>query len=160
MSLSQLSMSRCWNPRALQFTHCSAPALGEPIHPPPTPGNFSKCFTAACVWRVRTETNTSGVLLLCGCCHREATRCLGGTESLEGLLLTFGWLQLPSGGFPGGSVVKSSPASGGDTASIPGSGRSPGGRNGNPLQHPCLENRMDRGACGLQSMGSQRVRHD
>ena len=32
--------------------------------------------------------------------------------------------------------------------------------NGNPLQYSCLENSMDRGACGLQSMGSQRVRHD
>ena len=29
---------------------------------------------------------------------------------------------------------------------IPGSGRSPGDRNGNPLQYPCLENAMDRGA--------------
>ena len=30
----------------------------------------------------------------------------------------------------------------------------------NPLQYPCLENPMNRGACGLQSIGSQRVRHD
>ena len=35
-----------------------------------------------------------------------------------------------------------------------------GGGHGNPPQYPCLENHMDRGACGLQSMGSQRVRHD
>ena len=34
----------------------------------------------------------------------------------------------------------------GDSASIPGSGRSPGGGHGNPLQHSCLENPMDRGA--------------
>ena len=34
----------------------------------------------------------------------------------------------------------------GDLGSIPGSGRSPGGRHGNPLQHSCLENLMDRGA--------------
>ena len=39
----------------------------------------------------------------------------------------------------------------------PGSGRSPGEGNGNPLQYSCLENPIDR---GLQSMGSQRVRHD
>ena len=32
--------------------------------------------------------------------------------------------------------------------------------NGNPLQYSCLENPLDRGAWGLQSMGSQRVRHD
>ena len=34
----------------------------------------------------------------------------------------------------------------GDTGSIPGSGRSPGGGNGNPLQYSCLENPMDIGA--------------
>ena len=33
-----------------------------------------------------------------------------------------------------------------DTGSVPGSGRSPGGEHGNPLQHSCLENPMDRGA--------------
>ena len=32
--------------------------------------------------------------------------------------------------------------------------------NGTPLQYSCLENPMDRGACGLQSMGSPRVRHN
>ena len=49
-------------------------------------------------------------------------------------------------GFPVGSVVKNSPANAGDTASIPGWGRSPGGGIGNPLQHSCLGNPMDRGA--------------
>ena len=47
------------------------------------------------------------------------------------------------------------------TGLIPGSGRSPGVRNGNLLQYSCLENSMDRGVPGgLQSMGSQRVRHN
>ena len=44
---------------------------------------------------------------------------------------------------------KESPASAGDagdSGQIPGSGRSPGGGNGNPLQYSCLENPMDRGA--------------
>ena len=52
-------------------------------------------------------------------------------------------------GFPGGAVVKNPAASAGDVGdmgSIPGSGRSPGIRNGNPLQYSCLENPMDRGA--------------
>ena len=49
-------------------------------------------------------------------------------------------------GFPGGSVVKSSPASAGDAGSILGLGRSPGEGNGNSLQYSCLENSMDRGA--------------
>ena len=48
--------------------------------------------------------------------------------------------------FPGGSVVKNPPANTGDADSIPGSGRSPGEGNGNPLQYSCLENPMDRGA--------------
>ena len=42
---------------------------------------------------------------------------------------------------------------------IPGLGRTPGEGNGNPLQYSCLENPMDRGA-RLQSIGSQRVRHN
>ena len=52
-------------------------------------------------------------------------------------------------GFPGGSVVKNLPVNAGDTGNsglIPGSGRSPGEDNGNPLQFPCLENSMDRRA--------------
>ena len=52
-------------------------------------------------------------------------------------------------GFPGGSAVKNLPANAGDagdTGSIPESGSSPGGRNGNPLQDSCLQNPMDRGA--------------
>ena len=49
-------------------------------------------------------------------------------------------------GIPGGSVVKNPPASAGNTGSIPGSGRSPGGGHGNPLQYSCLENPMEGGA--------------
>ena len=46
----------------------------------------------------------------------------------------------------GGSVVKNLPANAGDMDLIPGSRRSPGEGNGNPLQHSCLGNPMDRGA--------------
>ena len=52
-------------------------------------------------------------------------------------------------GFLGDLVLKNLPANAGDTrdvGSIPGSGRSPGVGNGNPLQYSCLENPMDRGA--------------
>ena len=59
--------------------------------------------------------------------------------------------------------VKSLPDSVGDVrdmGSIAGSGRSPGGGHGNPLQYSCLENPMDKGACGPQSIGSQRVKQD
>ena len=48
--------------------------------------------------------------------------------------------------FPGGSEVKASARSVEDLGSIPGSGRSPGEGNGNPLQYSCLENSMDGGA--------------
>ena len=48
--------------------------------------------------------------------------------------------------FPGGSDGKESACNSGDPGSIPGLGRSPGEGNGNPLQHSCLENSMDRGA--------------
>ena len=46
-------------------------------------------------------------------------------------------------------VIKNPPANAGDVrdvGSIPGSGGSPGGGHGNPLQFSCLENSMDRGA--------------
>ena len=46
----------------------------------------------------------------------------------------------------GGSEVKASAWNVGDLGSIPGSGRSPGEGNGNPLQYSCLENPMDGGA--------------
>ena len=55
-------------------------------------------------------------------------------------------------------VVKNSSANAGgirDTGSIPGSGRSSGEGNSSQLQYSCLENSMDRGAGGPQSMGSQ-----
>ena len=43
-------------------------------------------------------------------------------------------------------MVTNSPANEGDLASVPGSGRFPGGGHGNPLQYSFLENTMDRGA--------------
>ena len=49
-------------------------------------------------------------------------------------------------GFPGGSEVKVSASNVGDLGSIPGLGRSPGERNGNPLQYSRLGNPTDRGA--------------
>ena len=49
-------------------------------------------------------------------------------------------------GFPGASLVNNQSAKAGDPGSIPGSGRSLGEGNGNPLQYASLENSMDRGA--------------
>ena len=63
------------------------------------------------------------------CSHRHG---LGSVPSQENVFV-----------FPGGTAVKNLPAStgdAGDTSLIPGSGRSPGEGNGNPLQYSCLEN--------------------
>ena len=49
-------------------------------------------------------------------------------------------------GFPGSSDIKASAYNAGDLGSIPGSRKSPGDGNGNPLQYSCLENPMDGGA--------------
>ena len=62
--------------------------------------------------------------------------------------------------FPGGSVGKESACNAGDLGLIPGLERSPGERNGNPLQYPCLENPMDRGSWWATLHGITRVRHD
>ena len=67
-------------------------------------------------------------------CNRYVTYKGGGGE---------GGIDMYS--FPGGSEVKASACKAGDLGSIPGSGRSPGKGNGNPLQYSCLENPMDWG---------------
>ena len=61
----------------------------------------------------------------------------------------------------GSSVVKNPPTTAGDRGLIPGSGRSPGEVNGNPLQYSYLENPMERrGLAGDSLWGGKRVRHD
>ena len=60
----------------------------------------------------------------------------------------------------GSSEVKASAYNVGDLASIPGSGRSPGEGNGNPLQYSCLENPMDGEAWWATVHGVARVGHD
>ena len=59
------------------------------------------------------------------------------------------------------SVIKT-PANAGDVGSTPGSGRSPGEGNDNPLQYPCLGNPMDRqrSLVGYHIGGRGRVGHD
>ena len=66
-------------------------------------------------------------------------------------------------GFPGGSVVKNPPANAGDTGDkglIPGSGKSPGEENGNPLQYSCLGNPIEEKPGRLHFMESLRGGHD
>ena len=75
----------------------------------------------------------------------------------EILLFVATWMDLngimPSEGFPGGSDSKESACNAGNLGLILESRRSPGERNGCPLQYSCLENSMDRGAWGAAVLG-------
>ena len=65
--------------------------------------------------------------------------------------------------FPGDTSGKDPPVNAGDSvdfASIPGSGRSPGGEGGNPLQYLAWRTSWREEAGGRQSLGLQRVRHN
>ena len=63
-------------------------------------------------------------------------------------------------GFPWWLSGKESACKAGDAGSIPGSGRSPGERDGNPLQYSYLENAVDRGAWWAVAHGIAGVGHD
>ena len=85
------------------------------------------------------------------------------TDIENKLLLTKGekgWGIKQEFGVKGGSVGKESTCNAGDLDSIPGSGRSPGEGNGNPLQSLAWKIPWTEESGGLQSMGLQRVRHD
>ena len=69
-----------------------------------------------------------------------------GLPRAQGSHGLFGLSSIPLKDFPGGSDGKVSVYNAGDLGSIPGSGRSTGEGNGNPLRYYCLENPMDRGA--------------
>ena len=56
-------------------------------------------------------------------------------------------------GFPGGSMEKNLLPTSGDADSVPGSRRSPGKENDNPVQYSCLGNPMDRGAWQATVLG-------
>ena len=64
---------------------------------------------------------------------------------MKGLLRWHYWLKKKKNHLPTGDAI--------DTGLIPVLERSPGDRNGNPLQYSCLENPMDRGAWQAKSMG-------
>ena len=68
--------------------------------------------------------------------------------------------SLVAGSLSGGSDSKESACNARDLGSIRGLGRSPGERNGNPLQYSCLENPMERATLGTTVHRLQRVEHD
>ena len=69
-------------------------------------------------------------------------------------------MSLSVWGFPGGSDGKGSACNAGDLSSIPGSGRSSGGRTSKPRQYSCLGNPMGKEAWEDTIHRSQRVRQD
>ena len=86
-----------------------------------------------------------------GWLHDLLFRRLWGSSSISPDCTTYGTSQAAL-------VVKNLPANAGnirDVNLIPGMGRSPGKGHGNPLKYSCLENATERGAGGLQSIGSQ-----
>ena len=108
----------------------SSPPLAHPSGKPITSDRL--------VWNYRSPALSlqGGQTLKCHLCSRAQAD--SGTSLLLG--------SFSSLGFPGGSDSKESACSVGDPSLVPGSGRSPGGGNGNPLQYSCLGNPMDRGA--------------
>ena len=92
------------------------------------------------------------------CSKRLSTSFKKKTHTLSLLkteMLATAWMNIPqnlyiievtNSDFPGGSDSKAPAYNVGDPGSIPGSGRSPGEGNGNPLQYSCLDNPMDGGA--------------
>ena len=83
----------------------------------------------------------------------------GGLQSMESPRVGQDWATSPSLSFlSSGSELKASACNAGDLGSIPGSGRSPGEGNGNPLQYSCLENPMDEGAWWATVHGVEKSR--
>ena len=102
-----------------------------------------------------------------GCCLFVARVLLTAIAHSQGkfLWLSFGylWERVWIWVFPGGIRGKEPPANAGDIRDlvlIPELERCPGLKNGNPLQYSCLKNPWTEELGELQSIGSQRVRHD
>ena len=101
-------------------------------------------------------------LLICFWCGWSASLCYH-TSPLQKLMdANLPWISRPTNsnnnsnnnkGFLGGAVVKNPPAIAGDTGSIPGPVRSPGGGNSYPLQFSCLWKPTDRGAWWATVLG-------
>ena len=103
----------------------AAPGVqGQGLLPPQEFWPYQSLFLASCSWR------SEGLF-------GQSFSVASPIQAVRGL---------PCRGFPGGSDGKASGFNVGDPGSIPGSGRSPGKGNGNPLQYSCLENSMDGGA--------------
>ena len=113
--------------RPLWVLHCLRPLQAEQETWPP----FLPFFLGS-------HTLVSSHLAPWGTGSSQISRVLSGVSGF----LSGKWVG-PFCCFPGGSEVKVSTSNAGGPSLIPGSGRSPGEGNGNPLQYSCLENPMD-----------------
>ena len=111
-------------------------------------------------WRYRSRKQAPGVPESEGECRRKETGCRNLSCYTRGTRECNSWKEIqgpthvhfifkqaklePDLCFPGGSVVKNPPAK--QQTWVQSLGRSPGEGNGNPLQHSCLGNSMDRAA--------------
>ena len=91
--------------------------------------------------------------------HRQEERPAWVSGGRNFLYCSFHW-RVVALSFPGGSDRKESACSAGALGSIPGSGRSSGEGNGNPLQYSCVENPMDRAAWQATIHGVARLEYD
>ena len=100
------------------------------------------CLANMMLWDSPTVPSYCWVMWLCGytTLHTPMIHSAAGSHCLSCFLFGILW------GFPGGSDGKESTCNVGDLRLIPGSEKSPGEGNGNPLQYSCLGNPMDRGA--------------
>ena len=106
--------------------------------------------------RIRTKDRWSTIHARNSSLHRFMWLCLEDISRVD----RYFHYTLQCLGFPGSSDSKEFACNTGDPSSIPGFGRSPGERNGNPLQYSCLENIMSEEPGRLQFWGSQRAGYD
>ena len=123
-----VSSSDAFQLRAERYTVVSRPETGSDMTP----------WMHLCSWDLEVS---------------ESYLCFIRSLPKEGIYTLLGKI-----GSLGGSVVKNPPANAGDLGSIPGSGRSPGEGNGNPLQYSCLGNPMDGGAWWATVHGVEKSR--
>ena len=111
-------------------------------------------------WGARTSQLDSGALIKLSSSGDGRLVFLWKGWDLENFFFSFKRYLFILGSFPHSSFGKEPACNAGDLGLIPGSGRSSGEGNGNPLQYSCLENPIDRGAWRAIVHGMARVRRD
>ena len=106
-------------------------------------GRGTKDQIASIRWIIDKAREFQKIIYFCFIDYAKAFDCVDHSKLWK--ILRDGITKPPD--LAGSSDGKASAYNAGDLNSMPGSGRSPGERNGNPLQYSCLENPMDQGAC-------------